>query len=530
MIKGWRSEQGNTMQEIKEKKKNLIRQSIRFKIFLVSLLPTVALIAAAFLNHQYLTVLGDSAEQILSKNYRSIRAAQETRKSLEEIRNHFLDPVSRDSHHVAVTTRTIENVAFNLNVCRENITEKGELELIDQLYGIHATYHHMVSSLNRVSTRAWTEQQVNQLFGTTAEMIFMIDDLVSINEQAMERAELKTRVLAGQAQRNAALLFGIIILAILSLSYVLSHRIAMPIMALAHQLSKTREGSRVYPKISLKTNDEIGFLATAFNHLFHRLEQYDTHRDNIIAAEKEKVRQSEEAKGKFIADISHQLKTPMTSLSMSIGMLHTRGEKLDPGKQKTLYATAYDDCSRLTALINELVDISRLEAMSVSRPKETLNIKMVIDECLAPLVEQSEKKGVTIEVDIPEGPLEITIDSFRFPWVITNLVGNALRYTSRGGCISLKVIKQGAEYCFQCSDTGDGINPEFLPHIFDRFTQFSKRGKSGTVGLGLAIVKDIIDQHGGDITVRSTVGEGTVFTFWIPDAKENMNEKSTRDR
>ena len=79
--------------------------------------------------------------------------------------------------------------------------------------------------------------------------------------------------------------------------------------------------------------------------------------------------------------------------------------------------------------------------------------------------------------------------------------------------------------CFQCSDTGEGIKPEYLPHIFDRFTQFSERGKSGTVGLGLAIVKDIIDQHGGDIKVKSQVGEGTSFTFWIPGSiKENTDE------
>jgi len=66
-------------------------------------------------------------------------------------------------------------------------------------------------------------------------------------------------------------------------------------------------------------------------------------------------------------------------------------------------------------------------------------------------------------------------------------------------------------------DTGSGINPRYLPHIFDRFTQFSERGKAGTIGLGLAIVKDIVEQHGGDITVDSTLGEGTRFTFWIPD-------------
>ena len=90
----------------------------------------------------------------------------------------------------------------------------------------------------------------------------------------------------------------------------------------------------------------------------------------------------------------------------------------------------------------------------------------------------------------------------------------------------VKVFKQGARFYFQCSDTGEGIDPIFLPHIFDRFTQFSERGKSGTVGLGLAIVRDIIEQHGGDIKVQSEIGKGTTFIFWIPFSKENTDAKS----
>jgi signal transduction histidine kinase len=274
-----------------------------------------------------------------------------------------------------------------------------------------------------------------------------------------------------------------------------------------------------------QTNDEIGFLTDSFNRLFNRLRLYDQHRDDILTAEKAKVQRSEEAKGRFIADISHQLKTPMTSLAMSVGMLHSRGDRLDPKKRTTLYATAHDDCTRLAALINELVDISRLEALSQERPKETLDIGLVIRECLAPLVKQAEDRGILIEIGMREGLPKVTIDSFRFPWVITNLVGNALRYTDQGGRIVLKVYKEGSRFYFQCIDTGSGIDPRFLPHIFDRFAQFSERGKSGTIGLGLAIVKDIIEQHGGDIQVESAVGKGTTFTFWIPGSEEERSEK-----
>jgi len=342
----------------------------------------------------------------------------------------------------------------------------------------------------------------------------------------MELAEKKTRLLASRAQRNAVVLFTIVIGVILALSYFLSYRIAKPIMTLAQSLSSAKEGSSIYPQINQRSNDEIGFLTNSFNRLFNRLELYDRHRDDIIAAEKEKVRRSEEAKGRFIADISHQLKTPMTSLSMSIGLLHERGEHLGGERRSKLLETAQEDSMRLSSLINELVDISRLETMARPRPKEILDIAVVVKECLAPLLKQAEQKGVTLQIEVSEGLPRLTIDSFRFPWVITNLVGNALRYTERGGNIRLSVNKSGSRFYFKCSDTGSGIAPHYLPHIFDRFTQFSERGKSGTIGLGLAIVKDIIEQHGGDIKVESSPGKGTTFIFWIPAEEDEAHAKN----
>ena len=513
-----------------QKEKSAVPYSIRFKIFLVSLVPTIALLVAAFLNNQYLNSLGESAEHILSKNYKSIRAAQDVRKTLEEIRNLLLGQASRGQDISVIPGESLQKLSYNLNICRENITEGGERELINRLFDSYDRYAAIARSLNGTGGDLWPSDRFSDFLTLTAEIVTLIDDIVGVNEDAMERAEEQTRLLATRAQQNAAVLFGIIITAIIALSYFLSYRIARPIMMLARQLSNTREGSGVYPVVRSRTNDEIGFLTNSFNRLFRRLRQYDHHRDEILAAEREKVRRSEEAKGRFIADISHQLKTPMTSLAMSVGMLHNRGESLPAEKRAKLFSTAHEDCSRLMALTNELVDISRLEAMSRPRPKETLDIAVVMRECLAPLIKQAENRGISIDVDISENLPQVTIDSFRFPWVVTNLVGNALRYTDRGGSIALKIYKREARFYFQCSDTGSGIDPHYLPHIFDRFTQFSERGKSGTIGLGLAIVKDIIEQHGGDIQVQSVLGKGTSFTFWIPDTIKEEDEKSADHR
>jgi len=503
-----------------------IRYSIRFKIFVVSLLPTLALVAAALLNHQYLSSLGESAEQILSHNYKSIGAAQQARKLLEETRNQLLEQMSLRQKPVLAPDEILRNLSDPLMVCRDNITESGEQELIEHLLEDYGRYEKVVRSLSQADVGLWANERFAGFLSLTADMVARFDDLVAINEDAMERAEQNTRQLASRAQWDAVFLFIIIIGVILALSYFLSYRIARPIMTLAQSLSSAKEGGSIYPQINQRSNDEIGFLTDSFNRLFKRLRLYDRHRDDIIAAEKEKVRRSEEAKGRFIADISHQLKTPMTSLSMSIGLLYERGDHLAGDRRSKLLETAQEDSMRLSSLINELVDISRLENMARPRPKETLDVAVVIRECLAPLLKQAEQKGVRLQIEVPESLPELTIDSFRFPWVITNLVGNALRYTERGGSIQLNVSKSGSRFYFRCSDTGSGIAPQYLPHIFDRFTQFSERGKSGTIGLGLAIVKDIIEQHGGDIRVESTLGKGTTFIFWIPAEEDEDYEKN----
>jgi signal transduction histidine kinase len=314
----------------------------------------------------------------------------------------------------------------------------------------------------------------------------------------------------------AAILFSIIF------SYILSSKVSRPLTNLARSLAEIKEGEGEYPQISVTSHDEIGFLISEFNRLFERLEIYNQLSADKLTAQKLKVRQAEEARALFVADLSHQLKTPMTSLSMSVGVLCEKANSLSKEKKRTLLKTAREDCFRLSALINELVDIAKLEGQLRPRRKELLNIENVIHECLRPLTNQAEERKIHLKLDIePELP-PIAIDSLRFPWVITNLIGNAIRYTDQGGKVTLKVDKHGSRFYFQCIDTGSGIEEKYLPKIFDRFTQFSEREKSGAIGLGLAIVKEIIEQHGGDITVESEMGKGTRFRFWIPLGGEDV--------
>ena len=153
----------------------------------------------------------------------------------------------------------------------------------------------------------------------TETLTDQLDLLVDINEAAMEHAERQTRELAQSAIRSSISLMILAISITIVLSYLLSTRISKPLRMLTSNLSRIKEGSGDYPTLPVVGNDEIGFLTMEFNRLFDRLKVYDRMNFEMLNAEKMKVRQAEEAKTRFIADLSHQLKTPMTSLSMSVG-------------------------------------------------------------------------------------------------------------------------------------------------------------------------------------------------------------------
>ncbi len=505
----------------------MVPYSIRTKMFLVILLPSLLLLSVIFLDYRNLNDLGRSAERILSKNYKSIQAAQQIRRMVEDTRNRILMTVFQKMDRTTADAALNSEILRLLTFCRENITEPGERAIIAELFD---NYHRLDSVIRELGAGRSSRlpERYHNFISLSAAFMSGLNELVRVNETAMEAAEEKTKQVAGRALRYSIGLLAAAMLFTVFFSYLLASKMSKPLINLARILSAVREGSGSYPKIPVTTGDEIGFLTAEFNRLFERLKIYDQMIGDKLMAEKRKVRRAEEAKSRFIADLSHQLKTPMTSLLMSVGILAEKTDRLSSDKRSRLLETAREDCSKLSALINELVDISRMDAMVQPRPKERLDMEAVVSECLKPLIRQAEEKNIHLEIDLEPGLPPVTIDSLRFPWVFTNLVGNALRYSDRGSAVTVRVARKGQRIYVQCIDRGTGIDSKFLPKIFDRFTQFSERENSGAIGLGLAIVKEIIEAHGGDIRVESSVGDGTTFTFWIP-VEEVTDETDSAD-
>ncbi|MEI2665091.1 ATP-binding protein [Rossellomorea sp. LJF3] len=220
----------------------------------------------------------------------------------------------------------------------------------------------------------------------------------------------------------------------------------------------------------------------------------------------------------FIANVSHELRTP-------ISMLQGYSEAIvddiagSEEEKKEIARIIYDESLRMGRLVNDLLDLARMEAGHITLNKDVIGVMPFTERVTNKFIGLAKEKKVSIYFESDVGlNKEISIDPDRIEQVLTNLIDNALRHTPTGGEVTVSLTEKKGGYLFHVRDTGSGIPEEDLPFVFERFYKADKartRGKSGT-GLGLAIAKNIIESHKGHIQVQSKVDQGTTFTFFLP--------------
>jgi two-component system, NtrC family, sensor histidine kinase KinB len=227
------------------------------------------------------------------------------------------------------------------------------------------------------------------------------------------------------------------------------------------------------------------------------------------------IRQQDEIKKGLISTVSHQLKTPLTSIRMAIHLLLE--EKVGPltEKQVDLLLTAREDSDRLHHILNNLLDISRIESGKTKMEFRAVSPNSLQMEALEPFWRAAHDQGVTLLVDIPGELPDVWADPTRIYYVFGNLLSNAFRYTPPGGKITFSAQEEGKEVRFSVTDTGKGIPAQYLPRIFEQFFRVPGQEKESGAGLGLAIVKEIIEAHGGTVGVESQEGKGSTFVFTL---------------
>jgi signal transduction histidine kinase len=232
-----------------------------------------------------------------------------------------------------------------------------------------------------------------------------------------------------------------------------------------------------------------------------------------------RLRQLDELKESFLATVSHELRSPLTSMREAAHLLRDNvpGE-LNP-KQARLVAIIGQSADRLLRLVNQILDLSRLRAGMLPIERLPVDLDRVVGRALDELRPQAEDSGIVIERDRvgAAGAFTVMGDEDRLVQVVVNLVANALRFTPRTGRITTRLLDAGEEVELQVEDTGVGIPAATLPHIFDWYRQ-ADQSKGGT-GLGLGIVRGIVEAHGGRVTVESSEGKGSRFTVLLPRRK-----------
>ena len=312
---------------------------------------------------------------------------------------------------------------------------------------------------------------------------------------AVERAEAAADDLERRTWRTMFAILPLVVFAGLVSAGVLAFRLTRSLRRLSAATADVAEGSFQAP-VRVHGRDEVGELATAFNQMAERLAALDR------------------TKEEFFAHISHELRTPLTSVREAASLLREQVPGPLAPKQERLVAIIGENCERVLRLVNQILELSRLQAGLRGFDRRSVDLDRLVGRALEQLRPEAEARGVTLARVGAGRAGRMLGDEDRLLEVMVNLLANAIRFTPEGGTVRVHTFDRGETIELAVEDTGVGIPSEALPHVFDRYWQAA--GVRDGSGLGLAIVKSIVQAHGGGVRAESTERRGSRFTVRLP--------------
>lgn len=277
----------------------------------------------------------------------------------------------------------------------------------------------------------------------------------------------------------------------------LADRALIPIQAITRTARQITERD-LTQRITLNLiDDELGQLARTFNTMLDRIELAFQHQQ------------------RFTADAAHELRTPLSIIRTGIDVVLS--QERSPTQYRATLESIQEEVERLTSLTIGLLTLARADSQTLTLNRRSIDLSLLVNTVLDQVRHVAEQKGLTIQREITPH-LWLQADEDRLIQLALNLIENAVKYTPEGGLITATLLHIGSMAHLTIADTGSGIPPEYLTQIFDRFYRIdrSRNRDQGGFGLGLAIVQQIVQLHGGDITVSSQIGIGTQFTVTLP--------------
>jgi signal transduction histidine kinase len=240
-----------------------------------------------------------------------------------------------------------------------------------------------------------------------------------------------------------------------------------------------------------------------------------------IVSQVQRLKQTDVLRRELVANVSHDLKTPLATLQGYVDTLLLKDDALAASERRHYLGVASRSCQRLSKLVADLIELAKLDAHEVTPQPEAFSPGELLQDVAQKFQLKAEQRRIALETVLPDRVPYVSADIGLIERVLENLIGNALAHTDAGGKVRLTLGSAGSEVVLRVSDTGCGIPADELPHVFERFYRVNGADweRGGNAGLGLAITKSILDLHGSEMKVKSQVGVGTSFAFTLPAAR-----------
>ncbi len=355
----------------------------------------------------------------------------------------------------------------------------------------------------------------------------LIKDIERFNHIASEDRDGLAIVASRMAERTRLMVytFPVVGLVLLSVLYVyLKRYISSPLMELYRGAERVSRGDYTHPVI-IRTGDELEHLASGFNKMADALKEREEKLLSLLKVVEKVNRElisATEYKSRFLSNVSHELKTPLTHILGFSELLKLEESDRLSGAAKSYVDNIYRSGKSLLKLIEDILQVTRTTIEDIAPDRREFSIRNTINRIVARLRPLSDSKGQTIRVEIERDVNMITADEGMVAQIIGNLLDNAVKFTPQGGTITIRARRERRgdidTLTVSVTDTGIGIRPEIKEHIFELF----EIGEKGIVreyeglGIGLALARKLVEYHGGQIWCESEIGKGSTFEFYIP--------------
>jgi PAS domain S-box-containing protein len=581
--------------------------------------------------------LSRSIDNIMRDNYRSVVAAQNMMVALERQDSSILSYLFTDDENTLFSFKEnqVEFLKWS-GTAEDNITEKGEKEVISAIHQNYIQFLNKVRILNNIQVSNMPEEAKDyyfeEVFPLFEEVKELCRNLQIINQNAMLDLKDKAHKTAQNAINSTVTIAILTMIIGGSLAWIFINRIIQPIHVLIDKVKKIAEGD-YSQRIDVTGGGEISELACEFNIMAEKLSSFDqlnierlmkekkkseaivdsisegiivtdmNHKITLVNKYAEKIfeidekksldrhflevvkyenifgliqeaeciekrkkinlpgeviislkqegrtnhyrilalpirhqveefigtvtliqditklKEIDDMKSEFVSTVSHEFRTPLTSISMGVGLLLEEVPGSLTDNQKELIEAMKEDQERLTSLVSDLLDLSRIESGKIQMDIVSNDTEKIIVKSVKTFEKQAKDNNIHLAYQLEENLPPVRADFNKVTWVMTNLIGNALRYTPTDGSgrILIEGKQTGNTVLVSVTDNGIGIPYEYRKKIFEKFVQVKdEQGHTtGGSGLGLAICKEIIQAHGGHIWVKSKIGEGSTFYFTL---------------